>query len=559
MNLVKLLVVAVAAMLLGACGTDSGEEAEPACTEGAIELCMQEGEIEGQKKCVDGEFTLCGPGFCEDGAESDCTTTCETSGLQICQADGSWGECVAVEVCDNVDNNCDDVVDEGLVQECFCGTVPGEQTCVAGEFGACSAGEPGSAEICDGLDNDCDSLVDEECDKDHDGFCDEGIEFSGNPDVCPKGAGDCNDNEKNINPDVAEKCNSKDDNCDGNIDEDLGTLTCGGIGECEQVEIVACQGGEEVDECSEADKKKGASDEKCDGLDNDCDGEADEDLDGCCEEGVVSVCGTNDGECQKGAKECDSNKSWGECGGTDYVGPSEEKCNNKDDDCDGQVDEENPEGGGSCGTDDGECVAGNLSCVNGSVVCKDEVPSSGEVCDLKDNDCNGEVDNGLPADQYEENDTCDMARDLGEIKQAAEPVTMTINGSLYKDGATDTDWYKILAKEQSSWLPCNWGFNDGCYQLTVSLLSPEATNLELCISGQDCEGGDFAECADDLGAGKEEGVDRQWKGVWGFNDNQIVYAKVKGVNGAWSCAPYTLAFELYAECPVDGKCWFETE
>jgi hypothetical protein len=80
--------------------------------------------------------------------------------------------------------------------------------------------------------------------------------------------------------------------------------------------------------------------EICDGKDNDCDGEIDE---GCvqsgCEPGTTENCGstTNIGECNIGTKTCKSDRTWGSCQGA--VGPGSEVCDNKDNDCDGSVDE----------------------------------------------------------------------------------------------------------------------------------------------------------------------------------------------------------------------------
>ncbi len=69
----------------------------------------------------------------------------------------------------------------------------------------------------------------------------------------------------------ADVCNGKDDNCDGVIDEDGGTVTCG-VGVCQRT-VSACVGGSAA-MCTPGDGGM----ELCDGLDNDCDGTTDEDF-----------------------------------------------------------------------------------------------------------------------------------------------------------------------------------------------------------------------------------------------------------------------------------------
>ena len=82
-----------------------------------------------------------------------------------CVFAGDWVGCTALqptlEVCDNIDNDCDGQSDEGLTQPCAngCG-VEGVARCVAGRFSECDAPAP-VAEICNGRDDDCDGLSDE--------------------------------------------------------------------------------------------------------------------------------------------------------------------------------------------------------------------------------------------------------------------------------------------------------------------------------------------------------------------------------------------------------------
>ena len=87
----------------------------------------------------------------------------------------------------------------------------------------------GAPELCDGLDNDCDDEVDEGAktiyygDKDGDGYGDlyDTILACSLPVGYVKNAGDCNDHDPAINPGAAELCDGIDNNCNGPLDEGL--------------------------------------------------------------------------------------------------------------------------------------------------------------------------------------------------------------------------------------------------------------------------------------------------------------------------------------------------
>ena len=78
--------------------------------------------------------------------------------------------------------------------------------------------------------------------------------------------------------------------------------------------------------------------ELCDGMDNARDGTIDE---GCrCVVGTIRPCGTNEGECVHGKSICedtDEGVVWSKCDGD--TGPVAELCDARDNDCDGQTDE----------------------------------------------------------------------------------------------------------------------------------------------------------------------------------------------------------------------------
>lgn len=70
-----------------------------------------------------------------------------------------------------------------------------------------------------------------------------------------------------------------------------------------------------------------------------------------------------------------------------------EECNGRDDNCDGRVDEVFPTQGTACSTNAlGVCGAGTLACADAGIFCAQTVELSTERCNQKDDDCDGETD-----------------------------------------------------------------------------------------------------------------------------------------------------------------------
>ncbi|MBW2465628.1 MAG: hypothetical protein JRH11_28540, partial [Deltaproteobacteria bacterium] len=72
-----------------------------------------------------------------------------------------------------------------------------------------------------------------------------------------------------------------------------------------------------------------------------------------------------------------------------------ETCNSLDDNCDGAIDDGNPDGGGPCGVTTGACTAGTETCSAGAIQCVGGTGPSLEVCDTLDNNCDGAADEGF--------------------------------------------------------------------------------------------------------------------------------------------------------------------
>ncbi|MBI5789797.1 MAG: carboxypeptidase regulatory-like domain-containing protein [Candidatus Schekmanbacteria bacterium] len=185
----------------------------------------------------------------------------------------------------------------------------------------------------------------------------------------------------------AEICDGIDNNCDGQTDEELGTTTCG-TGECQRT-VDNCVNGQ-PQTCVQGNPTA----EACDGKDNDCNGQIDENLT------QATACGT--GACARTGAETCSAGVWG--GDTCTEGSqSAEICDGIDNNCDGQTDE-NLTRTTTCGV--GACSStGTESCTNGVLVdtCTAGNPTP-EVCDDIDNDCDGQVDDGVKNTYYQDAD-----------------------------------------------------------------------------------------------------------------------------------------------------------
>jgi hypothetical protein len=344
-------------------------------------------------RCVRGRLCTCidcdGDGYYDAIEGGDC-------GEIDCDDNDPTTNPGALDLCDGIDNDCDGLIDEDYNVGDFCYLGVGE--CYAegiwictedGQDTDCNAteGTP-SNELCDSKDNDCDSSTDEDFNVGEPCSAGVGECYSEGNYVCSSdGLGtECNAVAGTPSDEI---CDGLDNNCDDQTDEGLGTTTCG-VGECERT-VDNCVGGI-TQECVPGDPTP----EACDLLDNNCDGSTDEGL-GSTTCGL-GVCFHTVQNCVNGVVQvCDP-----------FQDASDEVCDSLDNDCDGLTDEENAIGCVNYYRDEDEdgygqtldvkclCATTGYYTTTQDGDCNDAdaemFPGNSEVCDGKDNNCNGTID-----------------------------------------------------------------------------------------------------------------------------------------------------------------------
>ena len=380
--------------------------------------------------CVPSEVCLDGDGDGYGLGPACLGTDCDDASPTVNQG--------AAEVCDGLDNDCDRQVDDnpiGVSEDCDTGFLG---VCAAGRLVCdgsltCEPRATATAEACDGLDNDCDGEVDEEAsdavdryrDADGDGFGDssQNVRGCGDLEGYVRVGGDCDDSNRAISPGAVEQCDAIDNDCDGVADDDIvyrtfyADLDADGYGSAASGEVSDCTArtgySATNDDCVDSDPSinPGARETAGDEIDQNCDRQELCILDADDDQYVASLLDSvlsADTDCDDPG-EARLDADLGDCDdrvATTFPG-AEERCNGRDDDCDGVTDEDasvdaliwyrdvDADGFGRAATFRPACAqpAGFVAL---STDCDDTLasvsPAGTEVCDGVDNNCSGMVD-----------------------------------------------------------------------------------------------------------------------------------------------------------------------
>ena len=367
-----------------------------------------------------------------------------------------------IEICDEVDNNCDAMIDEG-VQDIFYEDIDGDSfgnpdvqefacslpTGFVINFDDCDDGNnlihPEGIEICDEVDNNCDAIVDEDIDEGPVWYRDQDNDGEGHESemhfACLQPEGyvqnniDCDDNNENVFSTQQETCDGVDENCDNLIDNepiDEFTWYFDGDGDgygtteqirygCEQPDNFTLQDGD----CDDQDNDIAPlAEEYCNGEDDNCNEEIDEqsidqsdwyidvDGDGFGDDNVSLLhCTQPEGYVQNNV-DCDDSLETG----SSIFPNGNEVCDGVDNDCDDQIDEQggtdtpvwfqdaDNDGFGTISVVWTSCQAPE-GYVDNFNDCDDETsevsPNATEICDGIDNNCDNAIDLGDATDAFQ--------------------------------------------------------------------------------------------------------------------------------------------------------------
>ena len=521
-----------------------------------------------------------------------------------CNDDDAYAYPSAPELCDDIDNDCDEEIDEDLIEFWFedadqdgfgnpeisidsCmpvdGFVANDEDCDDEDETTYLDAE----ELCDEVDNDCDEEIDEGLlllvyvDADLDGFGDDNSIIE----VCELNVGhtfvggDCDDIDSNVHPDATEYCDEIDNNCDGIEDEStaVDALTwyldsdSDGFGNL-NYPIQSCLQpfGYVADstDCNDgSDLAHPNSDEVCDGIDNNCDGNTDESDSLDAQTWYLDSDSDNFGDPNTAMLSCYqpsgyiSNANDCDDGNGGVFPNAPEYCDGIDNNCDGSTDEDTSidaltwyldadvDGFGDISVSDISCaqpsgyVSGSTDCNDGSAIA---YPNAPEYCDGLDNNCDGNTDENTAIDAliwYLDADTDGFGNSIISTQSCSQPSGYVAdpsdcndgNGLIYPnadelcdgidnncDGSTDEDtatnaptWYldadvdgfgDISVSDVSCSQPSGYVSADTDCDDTDSTVYPSATEITADEVDSDCDGGEICYFdADDDGFGVSTG------------------------------------------------------